>query len=204
MSRTVVVVDLPPLTALGIKIALASSAQPLVVEAVEHHEKVLALARNDEIDLAVVDPHRPTLSGGLKFCKELRKVRRPPYLLAFSGLHDRRDLMYCMLAGIDSFLSCHQGPERLVSAVESTLRGNREWILGPDDDLQPTDLNGLSELTPRELEVLWMVRERYTNRQIGSALSISPNTAKNHVAAILRKLGMRQRFELSSGAALRR
>nr|WP_269454280.1 helix-turn-helix transcriptional regulator [Saccharothrix espanaensis] len=54
---------------------------------------------------------------------------------------------------------------------------------------------------PREQEVLWMLSERCTNGQIARSLGISTNTVKNHVAAILRKLGLRSRFDLFSRTA---
>ena len=183
---------------LGIRTALSKPLDPVVVEDVERHDAALDLANDGAVDLAILDPYRPTLDEGLKFCKTLKGFRSAPYVLAFCDVGDKRDLMYCLLAGIDSVISSQEHPERLASAVESTLRGKREWILGTPGDQQKADIKGLADLTPRELDVLWMVRKRYTNRQIGSSLSISPNTVKNHVAAILRKLGIQRRFALFS------
>lgn len=197
----VVLVGLPPLTALGIETALAASAGPVRIDQVKVPEKVICLARDGQVDLVIVDPHQPTLSDGLKFCRALKEVDPPPYLMALSCLSDRQAIMYCLLAGIDSFVSRDQGPDRFASAVRSTLVGNREWLLGSPED-RPADLTDLDGLTPREQEVLWMLRERHTNQQIGSALSISANTAKNHVAAILRKLGLRRRSDLLTGTGV--
>jgi DNA-binding NarL/FixJ family response regulator len=196
----IALVDLPPLTTLGIRTALSSAREPAQIEVIADRSDLLDLAQDGRIDLGIVDPARPTLSAGLKLCQDIKALRRPPYLLALSGLCDRRDLMYCLLAGIDSFVSSHEDPDRLVSAVQTTMRGNREWILGRSDQPPTTDVDDSATLTPRELEVLWMVRDRYTNKQIGSHLSISPNTVKNHVAAILRKLGVDRRSDLFSGA----
>jgi NarL family two-component system response regulator LiaR len=120
-------------------------------------------------------------------------------VLALSELRDKHDLMYCYLAGVDSFVSTHEHPDRLLSAVRSTLGGRREWILGASGGHTRDDTGSTAGLTPREVEVLWMVRGRCTNGQIGTALHISPNTVKNHVAAILRKLGARRRSDLFSG-----
>jgi DNA-binding NarL/FixJ family response regulator len=195
----IALVDLPPLTALGIRTALASSGEPVETEVVADRADLIELARDGKIHLGIVDPSRPTLRDGLRLCQEVKALRPAPYLLAFSGLWHQRDLMYCLLAGIDSFVSWHEHPERLVSAVRTTLQGHREWILGRNDEPPPTDLDGSAALTARELEVLWMVRDRYTNKQIASQLSISPNTVKNHVAAILRKLGVHGRSDLFSG-----
>jgi DNA-binding NarL/FixJ family response regulator len=196
----IALVDLPPLTALGIRTALSSAHEPVHIDVVGQRADLVDLARDGRFDLGIVDPSRPTLRAGLKLCQDVKALRRPPYLLALSGLCDRRDLMYCLLAGIDSFVSCEEDPDRLVSAVRGTMQGHRQWILGRSGQPPTTDPDDSATLTPRELEVLWMVRDRYTNKQIASQLSISPNTVKNHVAAILRKLGVDRRSELFSGA----
>jgi DNA-binding NarL/FixJ family response regulator len=196
----IALVDLPPLTALGIRTALSSGHEPVRIEVVTQRTDLIDLAREGRIDLGIVDPSRPTLSAGLKLCQDVKALRRAPYLLALSGLCDRRDLMYCLLAGIDSFVSCDEDADRLVSAVRTTMQGRRQWILGRADQPSTADPDDSAALTPRELEVLWMVRDRYTNKQIGSQLSISPNTVKNHVAAILRKLGVDRRSDLFPGA----
>ncbi|WP_262841270.1 response regulator transcription factor [Sphaerisporangium corydalis] len=192
-------VGLSPLTSLGIETVLSRS---FGVQNVEHRETALERAAKGDVDLVILDPYGPTLSDGLKFCQRLKELRLPPQVLAFSEFGATRDLTYFYLAGIDSFISSREGPERLAAAVRSTLEGKREWILGTPDRRETRDreLDGLSDLTPRELEVLWMVSDRYTNGQIARSLSISPNTVKNHVAAILRKLGAKRRTELFSGA----
>jgi len=197
---TVIVVALPPLTALGIAQALTTAPEPLAVELVEHRDKALEQVRDGGVELVIVDPGQPTLSDGLKYCQQLKEVDWPPRVLAFSGLRDERDLMYCLLAGMDSFVAGDQRPERLAAAVRSTLTGNREWVLGPRGRGRWPEPETTAELSPRERDVLWMVRDRHTNQQIAVALSISPNTVKNHVAAILRKLGARRRAELYPGA----
>jgi DNA-binding NarL/FixJ family response regulator len=194
-----ILVDLPPLVALGIETALQSWEEPIRVDPVLLREKAISLAQDGHVDLVVVDPCRPTLSEGLEFCKELKAQNCPPYVIALTCLSDRRALMYCLLAGIDSFVSCDQPPQRFAAAARSTLTGNREWLLGSQAERPPTELTDAADLTPREQEVLWMLRERYTNQQIGSALSISTNTAKNHVAAVLRKLGLQRRSHLFRG-----
>jgi DNA-binding NarL/FixJ family response regulator len=200
----VVGVCLPPLTALGVRTALVAASQPFDVEVVESRDELLGLVGGREPGLAIVDPYRPDLSDGLRFCQQLKELPRPPGVLAFCDVRDRTDLMYCMLAGIDSAVSTQQPPGRLVDAVRSTLEGGREWMLGATMGRPDGTAKGLAELTSRELEVLWMVRERYNNKQIATLLSISPNTVKNHVAAIQRKLNTRHRSDLYAGLPISR
>ncbi|MBO3752459.1 response regulator transcription factor [Streptosporangiaceae bacterium NEAU-GS5] len=196
----VVVAGLSPLISLGITTALLRSAQPYEIEHAEQRETALELARRGGVDLFIIDPYRPTLGDGLDFCQQLKRLSPAVYLLAFCDFRTKHDFTFCYLAGIDSFVSSQERPERLVSAVGATLKGRHEWIFGTPGDRRDAEVGGLAELTPRELEVLWMVSERYTNEQIGGFLSISQYTVKNHVAAILRKLGVKRRSELYSSA----
>jgi two-component system response regulator DevR len=199
----ILLVGLSALTAFGIEAALSKLPAPAGIERFEHRDPALGRVRAGDVDLVILDPHQPTFGDGLKFCRELKELPSPPYTLALSEFRTRRDVMYCFLAGLDSFVSAHERPERLAAAVTSTLDGAREWLLGPPDDRRRPGLDGWDDLTPRELEVLWSVLEGHTNRQIASLLLISPNTVKNHVAAILRKLGLRRRTELFAGGARR-
>jgi DNA-binding NarL/FixJ family response regulator len=202
MSSTIMIVDLDPLTSLGIRTVLSGAAEHTAVEHADNRDRVVARARNGAVDLAIFDPCWPNLDDGLRFCRSLKALESPPYLLALSRLDSRRDLMYCLLAGVDSFVSAFERPERLIATIRTTLTGRREWVFDVRAHHRRNRVDERAGLTPRELEVLWMVRERYTNRQVASSLSISPYTVKNHVAAILRKLGMTRRAELFAEPAL--
>ena len=68
---------------------------------------------------------------------------------------------------------------------------------------QPAD-EPAEKLTSRELEVALLLARGLTNRQIASELSISTNTANNHVARILRKLGLRSRAQIAAWVTERR
>src|SRR4051794_6964520 len=123
MSSTIVIVGLDPLMSLGIQTVLSAISDHAVVEHIEDGDRAVALAHDGAVDLAIVDPCRPNLDEGLRFCRRLKEVRSPPYLLALARLTSTRDVMYCFLSGVDSFVSNVERPERLVSAVTSTLAG---------------------------------------------------------------------------------
>jgi DNA-binding NarL/FixJ family response regulator len=200
-SGAIVLVGLSPLTAVGIGAALSDVVDAAQVEPTAGTDSALARAKRGDVSLMIVDPYLPTLGDGLRFLREVKRRGEAPYTLAFSDFRSRHDVMYCFLAGVDSFVSSGESPERMVSAVRSTLDGRREWLLGACEARRRENTGEWEELTPRELEILWMVRDARTNRQIASTLVISPNTVKNHVAAILRKLGVQRRSELFSGAS---
>ncbi|MCP3801371.1 response regulator transcription factor [Allokutzneria sp. A3M-2-11 16] len=192
------------MTAVGIATVLAKSAELRQVAGFSHAptpEHALRGVRDGDVGLVVVDPHSPTLEECFELCRALKETARRPHVVAFGDLGSEVEFKFCYLSGVDSFVSTRESPERLAAAIASTLRGNREWLFGPPRDPRQQVSFGDSEtLTSREHEVLWLVSKRCTNEQIGRSLSISPNTAKNHVASILRKMGAKRRSELFSGA----
>jgi DNA-binding CsgD family transcriptional regulator len=92
---------------------------------------------------------------------------------------------------------------KFAEVVTQTLGGFRVWLVrsGGAESAYPS--GRLTLLTPRELEILWMVADRLTNGQIACYLGISANTVKNHVAALLRKLGVQSRADLYTGVNFR-
>lgn len=197
----IVLVGFTPVTALGIETALANSVgSPWSSRStrVGSPTKAVELVERDNTELVVIDLYCPTFEEGLDVCRRVKSLKASPRILAFSDLRADRALAFSHLAGIDSFVSATEPPERLASVAAATMEGRCEWIFASNGDRRPS-IGMTSSLTLREQEVLWMLSNRCTNEQIGRSLSISPNTVKNHVAAILRKLGAKRRSELFLG-----
>ncbi len=201
----VVLFDLPPMTRLGIATALTKNGDGVRCEIEETSDaaSVATAARRRRVQLLILDPVRPGLNRALMLCRSLKRLPDPPHILAFSETASDRELLLCHLSGIDSFVSAQMAPDHLVSAARSTLHGQRVWLFQNSREAGPGADDRTPFLTPREREVLWMMSDRFTNKQIARHLSISPNTVKNHVAAILRKLGVDRRSELFAGAVPR-
>ena len=116
--------------------------------------------------------------------------------------------MYAALrAGASGFLLKTAAPDRLCEAVHTVARG--EELLGPETTRllirsyltrarppSATSIRGLSDLTPREYEVLLEVAHGRSNAEVGQCLRVGEGTVKTHVARILTKLGARDRVQL--------
>lgn len=195
----IALLNLQPMTQLGIRAALAGAepiSEPYVAVQVNGLKTAQYIAYKESVRLVIIDPTQPTLSSGLAACRELAAQGRPPFILAFCGPLSDHEVMLCQISGIDSFVSAQESPDRLVDAVDTTMRGGRVWFLGRKPDANGAARHYQDVLTPREQEVLWMLIERYTNDHIAKELTISRNTVKNHVASVLRKLGVQQRSDL--------
>ena len=114
---------------------------------------------------------------------------------------DERYLFEALKAGASGYVLKHEADHYLVDAVRAVGRGDsfltnaaqralvRTWM--EDDSAGPQE-----PLTPREQEVIKLIAEAHTNREIGAILHLADKTVESHRANILRKLGMRDRVEL--------
>jgi DNA-binding NarL/FixJ family response regulator len=123
-----------------------------------------------------------------------------------SESHSEADLLESVMAGARGYLTKDVSPEALLRAVRSARRGElampRAMAARLIERLADAARHrgGLTEpelmrLSDREREVLRLLASGRTDREIAEALTISPRTAETHVAAILRKLEVRNRHE---------
>ena len=187
----------------GLRLIL--DAQPdleVVAEAGDGAEAV-KLALTPDVDLAILDISMPRMTG-LQATRELQQ-RRPDLRVLILSMHESEQYLYeALRAGASGYVVKKVADRDLVEACRATMRGEPFLYPGAVTALIKDYLrrarngeNGDDPLTPRETEVVKLVAESYTNRQIAEALVISEKTVDRHRANILEKLGMRDRVELT-------
>jgi two-component system nitrate/nitrite response regulator NarL len=202
----VLLVDDHALVRRGIE-ELLQSRGVQVVASVSSGEEGVRRARELPSDVILLDIKMPGMNG-IETLKRLRAtgVRTPVVMLTMSRADE--DLGAALRAGAQGYLLKDIDPERLVPTLESVLRGDSvvaEELVGTLAHLVRGDAGAeaaapqretpLSDLTPRELEILDHIAEGLSNKMIARALDITDGTVKLHVKAILRKLGVRSRVE---------
>jgi DNA-binding NarL/FixJ family response regulator len=187
----------------GLRLIL--DAQPdleVVAEAADGAEAV-KLARNEDLDLAILDISMPRMTG-LQAAREIHK-RHPELPILILSMHENEQYLYeALRAGASGYVVKKIADRDLVEACRATLRGEPFLYAGAVTTLisdylrrarqgeEPRDL-----LTPRESEIVKLVAESYTNKQIAEALVISEKTVDSHRTNILEKLGLHDRVELT-------
>jgi DNA-binding NarL/FixJ family response regulator len=192
----------------GLRLVL--DAEPdleVVAEAGDGAEAVEVGAR-DDLDLAILDVTMPRMTG-LQAARELAR-RRPELRILILSMHDNEQYFYeALKAGASGYVLKSVADRDLVEACRATMRG--EPFLYPaavtalirDYLVRAEDGSGGDVLTPRELEILKLIAEAHTSREIADLLVISVKTVERHRANILEKLGMRDRVELTRYAIRR-
>ena len=204
LTTNILIADDHPLIRNGIRKVLdAAPDLRVVAEAADGIEAVEQALRED-VHLAILDVAMP-LRTGLQAARELTR-RRPQLRVLMLSMHDVED--YCfeaLKAGASGYVLKTVADRELVEACRAVMRG--EPFLSPPTvrALMRAYLEDPSELaqhqlTPRELEVVKLVAEAYTNEQMAKLLVISPRTVERHRENILGKLGMRDRVELTRWA----
>jgi DNA-binding NarL/FixJ family response regulator len=184
----------------GLRLLLERQADMEVVAEAADGAEAVALALRERPDICVLDVQMPRLTG-LQATVEIRAQAPEIAVLVVSMHDDERYLYEALQAGAAGYVLKREADTVLVDAVRAVARGEpfmtnaierslvREWM--SDDSTGPVE-----PLTLREREVLKLIAEAHTNREIGMILHLAEKTVESHRANLLRKLGMRDRVEL--------
>jgi DNA-binding NarL/FixJ family response regulator len=147
-------------------------------------------------DVAVVDQCLPD-GHGTELAQLLRDKSPDTAVLIVSALAEETVVGEAVDAGCSGLVSKGRGPVDLVRAVRAVAAG--ETFLSADAlralTIRKTQPPPLTDLTPREIEVLQCLADGLTNQAIGQRLYLSPNTVGNHLQRAMAKLGAHSKLE---------
>ena len=193
----------------GLKKVLDAKPDLEVVAEAEDGREAVDKALKEDVHLAILDVSMPRMTG-IQAAAELQK-RKPELKTLMLSMHDSEQFLFeALKAGASGYVLKSGADTDIVDAVRAAMRGDSYLYPSAVTTLvrDYVERGGRGEeqfdvLTPRELEVLKLIAEAYTNKQIGDALFISVKTVERHRQNILDKLGMRDRVELTRYAIRR-
>jgi DNA-binding NarL/FixJ family response regulator len=194
----------------GLRLVLDAEPDLEVVAEAGDGSDAVRRALAEEVDLAVLDVTMPRLTG-LQAAAELSK-RKPELKVLMLSMHDNEQYLFQALkAGAAGYVLKTAADRDLVEACRSAMRGEpfvypkgvaaliREYLEAAHEG----SIENEDPLTPRELEIVKLIAESYTTRQIAETLVISEKTVERHRSNVLEKLGFRDRVALTRYAIRR-
>jgi len=205
----ILVADDHPIVRSGLKRVIDDQADMRVAAEAADGQEAVKTALSAEIDLAILDVSMPKMTG-IQAAEELSK-RKPELRLLMLSMYDSEQFLFESLrAGASGYVLKSDADHDIVDAVRRTMRGQsflypsaisslvKDYVErgGPVDEQ-------FDVLTPRERQVLKLIAEAYTSKEIAKELVISVKTVERHRQNILEKLGMSDRVELTRYAIRR-
>ncbi len=188
----------------GVRLILEAQPDLVVVAEAADGAEAVELLRTVEVDLAILDVAMPRMTG-LQAAREISRRRTPPVMLMMS-MHDNEQYFFESLrVGASGYVLKSVADRDLVEACRASLRGESFLYPGTESGLVRDYLARLERgeklpravLTPREDEVVKLIAEGFSSRDIAAELNISVRTVERHRENVLQKLGMRDRTELT-------
>jgi DNA-binding NarL/FixJ family response regulator len=205
---TVMVADDHELFRRGMQTVLAMEAGFEVLAQAADGEEAVAKVAELAPDVVLMDVRMPGIDG----IEAARRIRQstPSTRVVMLTISDEEDDLYgAVRAGANGYLLKDASLEDVAAAVRAVARGESlispsmaskllaefTAVTGGAGSRDEEEDEGTPRLSPREIEVLKLVAQGRTNREVAAALHLSENTVKNHVANILDKLHLRSRLE---------
>ncbi|GAA2682207.1 response regulator [Streptomyces aculeolatus] len=189
----------------GIRLILDAEPDLAVAAEAGDGAEAVALARDGTaVDLAILDVAMPRLTG-LQAARELSRVR-PELRILILTMHDNEQYFFeALKAGAAGYVPKSVADRDLVEACRAALRDEPFIYPGAEtalirrylDRARQGDPLPARPITEREEEILKLVAEGHTSKEIGDLLVISAKTVERHRANLLQKLGLRDRLELT-------
>ena len=210
-KKTILIIDDHPLFREGLKAIIERDNRFEVVGEAGNGREGLRLAKELKPDLALVDMSLPDQSGIQLTC-ELKNASLKTRIMIIT-MHSKVDyIVKAFRAGATGYVVKESASERLLQGMDTVLKGEyfmdssvshkvvKKLMQFPEKGAKITDAS-YDTLTPREQEIMVLLAEGLSSKEIAEKLFISPKTVDNHRTNILRKLNLHSTIELIRYAA---
>ncbi|HET8569889.1 MAG TPA: response regulator transcription factor [Candidatus Limnocylindria bacterium] len=201
MSTSVLVVDDHDLARHGLMAILSGNDDISVVGEARTGREAIETARSLLPDVVLMDVRMPDMDG-LEATRRIKEERPRTAVIIVTNHEDPAYLRSAVEAGAAGYLLKDISREHLVNAVREVASGGTfierqrlRGVLGGVQSSRADAPDAAKSLTKREREILALVAEGMSNREIAERLVLSPETVKSHVAAILSKLDLSDRTQ---------
>jgi two-component system response regulator DevR len=190
---------------LGLKSLLEEVEQLEVVGEAQDGLEAVQMAGKLKPDLVLMDIRMGGMNG-IEACQEIKKNNPGVKVIILTSYSDDEEVNKAIYAGADAYLMKEIGSNNLINTIFEVYSGR--FILDGEvtkkviGQLRKTPSQTMDQelLTPQELQILSLVAQGKTNREIAKTLKLTEKTIRNYVSNILNKLGLKNRTEATAYA----
>jgi DNA-binding NarL/FixJ family response regulator len=202
LGINILIVDDHAVVRAGLRAVIQSDPTLDIIAEATGGLEALSLVEKTQPDVIVLDLSMPDMDG-IMVTKELH-TRYPNIRILILTVHeDEAMLREVMRSGASGYILKHAAEKDRIEAIKLIMEGDiyvdqkmLPSLIGHETSTKTKPEFLVETLSPREVDVLKLIVEGYTNRQIGDELGISVRTVEGHRANIYGKLGLRNRVEL--------
>jgi DNA-binding NarL/FixJ family response regulator len=187
----------------GIKKIIEAFADLQVVGEAADGLQLLEILKNLAVDMVILDISMPNLPG-LEAAREIKK-RYPGVKILILTMHKKKEYLNdAIVAGTDGYLLKEDAPKELLNAIERIRQGmiyvspllSGELVNLYAESRREALAEPSEPLSPREIQIIRMIAEGKSSKEIGEALFLSFRTIQNHRVKIMRKLNLKKNTDL--------
>jgi NarL family two-component system response regulator LiaR len=198
---TVMIVDDHEIVRKGLINYLEEQENVLVVAQASEGEIAVKLAEEHAPDVVLMDLVMPGMDG-VEATRRIKNISPRTQVIVLTSYHQDEFIFPALQAGAISYLLKDVSTEELLNAIFRTAIGEASLhpriaarVVKEMHNREAREINPFTELTAREMEVLQLIAQGYTNQKIAEKLVISYGTVKRHVSNILNKLHLADRTQ---------
>jgi two-component system, NarL family, response regulator NreC len=198
----VLIVDDHAIVRAGLRAVLKGEPGMELVGEATNGEEAIQISQVVNPDVIVLDLNMPGLSG-IQVTRLIKQEQPEVRILILTVHEDEALLREAIRAGASGYIIKHAAENELISAIHSVMLDDIyihpkmiRAILAEPEGQKLIAASPVEMLTPRETDVLLLIVQGYTNRQIAEELSLSVRTVEGHRSNLTEKLGLHSRVEL--------
>ncbi|MGZ9220700.1 MAG: response regulator [Anaerolineales bacterium] len=182
----------------GIRILLEKAGDIHVLDEASNGQEAVEMTRNLKPDVLIMDIMMPRMNG-IQAAENIREMRLPTNILLLSMYSDEGLVHQALQCGVKGYVLKSSVSDELIQAVRAVSNG-QTYLSGPVSEIvesiihpYPAGKDGdpLSNLSPREKQILQLIAEEHTSAEIAKMLAISEKTVEKHRAKLMEKLNVR-------------
>lgn len=178
----------------GLKALIREYADFELIADANNGQEMVKLVNTLKLDLVLMDIDMPIMNG-IQATQEIKKTHPDIKILILSMHNEKGVIQKVMEAGADGYILKNSDHKELLDAVRKVASGQKYFssdvtmtLLNPSNGQSSEDNKVLSELTEREIEILKLIAEGFSNKEIGDKLFISHRTVDTHRTNLMKKL----------------